>query len=62
MPQALSQLSQNNMQIILNPCKELLITKVLGQCHYHLLTMNEVAKIISDKYLEASCQDIILAQ
>jgi len=60
--QALSQLSQNNMQIILNPRMELLITKGLDQRLYNLPTTNEVAIIIPDEYREASHQDIIPAQ
>ena len=62
MQQALSQLSQNNIQIILNPQMELLITKGLDQHYYNLAMTNEVAIIIPDEYREASHRDIILAQ
>jgi len=62
MQQALSQLSYNNMQIILKFWMELLITKGLDQHCYNLPTINEVAIIIPDEYREASHRDIILAQ
>jgi len=62
MQQALSQLTLNNMQIILNSRMELLITKGLEQHHYNLPMTNEVAMIIPDEYREASDPVIILVQ